>query len=218
MKGLLIKDFMLLKNQRQFMIIVGVFCFIFMFMNEDISFGISYMTVMFSMFTTSTISYDEYDNGMAYLFTLPVERKSYVKEKYIFGLGITLFTVMIASAASAFAFIIKKVNFDLEEFLIVIAVSCIVSILIFSTTIPLQIKFKAEKSRIVSMAACICAVALVFLVAKIGKIFGIDWERLIGNVMQAQWWILIIGCFAFGFMVMGISYMISLSIMKKKQF
>ena len=33
----------------------------------------------------SSISYDEFDNGNAFLFSLPITRKDYVLEKYIFG-------------------------------------------------------------------------------------------------------------------------------------
>ena len=78
MKGLLIKDFKLLKNQKQFFLIIGLITFMFLVTNDSPYFTITYATMMFSMFTMSTISYDEYDNGAAYLFSLPISRKGYV--------------------------------------------------------------------------------------------------------------------------------------------
>ena len=86
MKGLLIKDFKLLKNQKQFFLIIGLITFMFLVTNDSPYFTITYATMMFSMFTMSTISYDEYDNGAAYLFSLPISRKGYVAEKY-FGIA-----------------------------------------------------------------------------------------------------------------------------------
>ena len=58
MKGLLIKDFKLLKNQKQFFVVIGVISIMLLLTNENPSFTITYTTMMFSMFTMSTISYD----------------------------------------------------------------------------------------------------------------------------------------------------------------
>ena len=49
------------------------------------SFIIGYLTFIGSVFTLSTISYDEFDNGNAFLFSLPITRKLYALEKYVFG-------------------------------------------------------------------------------------------------------------------------------------
>ena len=76
MKGLLIKDIKLLKNQLRFyaaLVAIGLMMMIF---QDNIMFAISYISVMFGMFTLSSISYDEMDNGTAFLMTLPVTRKS----------------------------------------------------------------------------------------------------------------------------------------------
>ena len=45
-----------------------------------------------------TLSYDEFDRGYSFLFTLPVSKRGYVKEKYVLGLlfcgGIWLLSVL----------------------------------------------------------------------------------------------------------------------------
>ena len=96
MKGLLIKDFKLMKNQKQFFLMILFFCIFFVVINGNPAFMISYLMVMCSFFTLSTISYDDFDHGMGYLFTLPVTRKIYVTEKYVFGL--------LTSAAQSYNF------------------------------------------------------------------------------------------------------------------
>ena len=86
MKGLLIKDFKLLQGQKNFFITIIAIAGIMAIFMEDASFIIGYMTFVGSLFTLSTISYDEFDNGNAFLFSLPITRKDYILEKYGFGL------------------------------------------------------------------------------------------------------------------------------------
>ena len=98
MKGLLIKDLMLLKNQMRFFIMFSMLCLFMLFINFNPGYVIGYMTLIFVMFTFTTISYDEFDNGFTFLFTLPVSRKMYVREKYLYGIlsGITVWTLVFS--------------------------------------------------------------------------------------------------------------------------
>ena len=85
MKGLLIKDFKMLKSQKQFFAIITLIGILFLATYNSMSFVISYITIVFAMFGITSLSYDEADNGTAYLFSLPFDRKTYVAEKYIFS-------------------------------------------------------------------------------------------------------------------------------------
>ena len=49
------------------LIVIGMISF-----TEDVSFPLGFLTFALSLFTLSTISYDEFDNGYAFLFTLPI--------------------------------------------------------------------------------------------------------------------------------------------------
>ena len=80
MKGLLIKDFKLMKNQKNFFFIMIFIAAAMLFAEFESTFVVSYFTMIASMFVLSTISYDEYDNGYAFLFSMPFSRTSYVKE------------------------------------------------------------------------------------------------------------------------------------------
>ena len=86
MKGLFMKDFGLLKGQKQFFAVIVVMTVIFMTAYTNFAFIISYITIMIGIMTLTTISYDEFENGMGYLFTLPVSRREYVGEKYLFSI------------------------------------------------------------------------------------------------------------------------------------
>ncbi len=82
MKAMLIKDWKIMKWKKLFVLILCVFLAVFVVINDNPGFLISYMTLMASIFSISTVSYDEYNNGMVYLLALPISRSKYVEEKY----------------------------------------------------------------------------------------------------------------------------------------
>ena len=62
MKGLLIKDFKLFKNQYQFFLMILIVAILLSF-SSNVEFMIGYLSIIGTLFTLSTISYDEYNNG-----------------------------------------------------------------------------------------------------------------------------------------------------------
>ena len=77
MKGLFVKDIELMKQQKQFFILVVVMEVILNLAGSgSVSFATGYFTIVTAIFAITTISYDEFDNGLAFLMTLPVTRNS----------------------------------------------------------------------------------------------------------------------------------------------
>ena len=63
MKGLLIKDLQLMKNQGKGLIAILLVVAVFLGMSGmSPGFVTSYITLVFSIFTATSISYDEFDN------------------------------------------------------------------------------------------------------------------------------------------------------------
>ena len=107
MKGLLIKDWKLLKNQGRFFLMILAASLIPLFFSQNyVNFITSYLTFIFSVFVLSTLSYDSYDNGMIFLLSLPVSRRIYVQEKYLFSL-------LLASGAWLVSLILRVSVFSL---------------------------------------------------------------------------------------------------------
>lgn len=87
MKGLLVKDLSLMIKSKKvilFMLFIGIIGGI-----NDISFATGYILMVLAILSLSTISYDEANHGLKTLFTLPISKSDYVKEKYLFSLIIT---------------------------------------------------------------------------------------------------------------------------------
>lgn len=219
MKGLLIKDFKLLKVQKNFfLLILCIAIGIEIFTDStSSSFIIDFLSFVATLFTLSSISYDEFDNGNAFLFSLPITRKSYVIEKYGFGM-------ILGSSFWAFGTLIvilkevithKYVSIDtvIAAFIILPIVFAVLAVML-----PFQLKFGGEKGRI----AIICTLVIVFLIGivitKVANAFNINLSFLFHEIATLNSIILILVIIGITFFMLFVSYRISLSIMKKKEF
>lgn len=217
MRGLLIKDFKLLKNQAAFFAVVAVCCVGYSILYDNAAFAIT-MMMAFSMFTLSTISYDEYDNGMAFLFTLPFSRSEYVREKYVFGVLTSVSGLVVFSAIALGILTVKNSRFDLEEWVIGAVVGLLVTMLLLAITIPVQLKFGSERCRIALLAVIGGCVLAAYIASILVRTFGLDIVRLFNKIaVQSPALLIAGGCLA-GALVVALSYLVSLKIVKKKQF
>ena len=174
MKGLFLKDLGLVKGQKQFFGVILIMMVLFTTAYTNFAFIIAYITVMVGILTLTTISYDEFENGMGYLFTLPVSRREYVGEKYLFSIVTTLPGL---AAVSAFSFVfsrIRKIDFPVEEWVLSVVVSFLVVTAVLSIVIPLQLKFGADKSRVALMIVWGGGIMAVYLGIKACEAWGID--------------------------------------------
>ena len=117
MKGLLIKDFKLLKGQKNFFMAITAISIIMIIVSPGTSFPIGFLGFVGALFSLSSISYDEFDNGNAFLFSLPITRKDYVLEKYIFGLISGIMSLLLGTVISLVAIGITKTGSFNEIFL-----------------------------------------------------------------------------------------------------
>lgn len=217
MKGLLIKDFKLMLMQKNFFIIIIVVACLISISSQDPTFMIGFITLILSLFTVSTISYDEFDNGYPFLLTLPFSRKTYVLEKYVYGLilgtGAWIVSVMICSLM-----LIVQGKPVTSDMLIGAFVILPMFLVIESLMIPVHLRFGGEKGRYALIACAGVLVVIGFVVMKIVEIFHIDVLPLIlaidalGPVMFMMILLMI------GFLIMLVSLKVSLSIMNKKEF
>ncbi len=140
MKGLWIKDWRLLMQQKMFFLIVAgisVFCVL---SGQDLLFMVSYSSFLVVSVAVSTMSYDDTANGLAYIFTWPASRKQYVLEKYLFA------------GCAAGAIFGKSVHSEtgILDWLLQSLMILAMMIITLSVMIPIKLKFGAEKGRIVT--------------------------------------------------------------------
>lgn len=217
MKGLLIKDFKLMLMQKNFFIIIIVVACLISISSQDPTFMIGFITLILSLFTVSTISYDEFDNGYPFLLTLPFSRKTYVLEKYVYGLilgtGAWIVSVMICSLM-----LIVQGKPVTSDMLIGAFVILPMFLVIESLMIPVHLRFGGEKGRYALIACAGVLVVIGFVVMKIVEIFHIDVLPLILAIDALGPVMFMVILLMIGFLVMLVSLKVSLSIMNKKEF
>lgn len=212
MKGLLIKDFKLMKGQRNFLLMIIAISIGSAFAMEDLTFLVGYMTALCSMFTLSSISYDEFENGNAFLFSLPITRKSYVAEKYTFAL-------IVSGVSWVFSTVIATIAGGGNADVIMAALLIFAVLLLFlAIMLPVQLKFGGEKGRIVMFAVIGVIVLIGFFINEIADFFQVDPMELMNRLSSMSKGMLTI--IAFGIVMFGllVSYGVSVAIMKKKEF
>ena len=173
MKGLLIKDFMLMKQQKvSFMMIA--------FISIVLLFFVKTTTVVFSMlmygglaFSLNTIALDEMDNGNEFLFTLPFARKNYVKEKYTLCILIGGGLWLLGTAAALFSNALQPELERPGEYLGESFVYLIYLLLMPAVLLPLRLKYGCVNSAAaIMLAMAVIFTAMVLLSGGSGDFFG----------------------------------------------
>lgn len=168
MKGLLIKDAILLKNQGKTLILslVVIAAFLGIIGQSGGLFIVAYITIIISMFTVTTVSYDEFDNGGMFLMTLPVTRNTYVWEKYIFGISTSVAAWCVGMVAGTAVSLMEGMEESPAEYLAECSVNILIAWIFLSVLLPLRLKYDVEKARYVNMIVVGAGLAIAFLISR----------------------------------------------------
>lgn len=216
MRGLLEKDIRLLMHSKQTFV-----CFVALAVvlgvEQKSTFMLGYLTFFISAILVSTLSYDEMDHGFAFLFTLPINRKIYVREKYVFCMG---GAVIVWSLTMMLYVIILNVRHTpaviSEEVLKGLAFLPII-IFFLSLLLPMQLKFGVEKSRLVMIGVSgFVGVMIYYLAEKSGMLDGNSAVVLSAFDLTGDLAVDVIGLLIAAVLAV-VSYLCSCQIMKKKE-
>ena len=217
MTGLLIKDFRLLKVQKNFFALITFILFGQILFAENNFFAISFASLTFSLLSISTVSYDEFDNGNPFLFSLPVTRKGYVLEKYCFGLILggsawfvsTLLVVIVQ---------LTKGAASLSDLLLPPLAFLPLVLFFLAVMLPIQLKFGSEKGRIVLIGVIGLIFLLGVLAVKAAEALHIDLAFLFNSLSSLSMSTLILGAIAVMLLLLLLSLKISMAVMNRKEF
>lgn len=217
MKGLLVKDFKLMKGQKNFYFIMIAVAVIMALFFDNPSFMIGFLSFVMSLFTLSTISYDEFDNGNAFLFTLPVSRTNYTVEKYCLAL-------LLGGGAWVLSTILATVSAVIKETAAVsdIAMTAVtiipVLVVVQAVMIPFQLKFGGDKARIALIVAFGLLFVVGIMIVKAAEMFGINIAGIIDDLPLVRMGVIVTVLIATAAILLLVSMKISIAIMKKKEF
>lgn len=147
MKGLLVKDICLLLQRKRFFLILAAWALVMGYSMAETGFVVGWLCMIMAIFSLSTLNYDEYDNSMPFLMSMPVSAKDYAVEKYLFGFccGIVgwLFAILVELVLAVVKHNLGSLGESLSESLVFIPVIVIV----LSLSLPVELKWGAEKGR-----------------------------------------------------------------------
>jgi hypothetical protein len=220
MKGLLVKDFILVKNQCKTLLAFLALGFLMSLSMQDNA-GVVYMVMIISMFSLSTIGYDEFDNGFRFLFTLPTSRKAYVREKYLFYI-IFLIVGLVAGCGVGFLAEIFKDTGSVQNYLDNLCESIVGSILIGSVyagmLIPIRIKYDAEKAKLVNFGVLGGIAAIAYLIFRLKDNAGEVVVKIMETINGLNDIQIASAMIAFAVIVLLISEVIAEKIIEKKEY
>ena len=219
MKGLLIKDFKLMLNQKNFFIlIVLILGATACFLDFDYYFFIGYFMFICSLFTISTISYDEFDNGNAFLFTLPFSRSRYVEEKYCFGILAGTCSWFLSFVITTIIQMINFNNFIFSDWMLSTLVMLPIMFVMLAILIPFQLKYGSENGRIAIIIFLGGGFVVCYLLANLLAQSQINFNSLISFINNVDPLIILLIIFAICLAILFVSMKISKRIVLKKEF
>ena len=195
------------------MVVIGMMTF-----TDDIIFPVAFLCFIVSLFTVTTISYDDFDNSNMFLFTLPITRHHYVIEKYYLGLllgGISwVFATVLGMMATLF-----KGTLAITDFIMIALLILPIMIIIQVIMIPFQLQFGGDKGRI-AMIGVFGALALISLIVEKGvkDIFHIDLFQVFNALSTVSVGVFVVGVIVIALIILFVSLKVSLSIINKKEF
>lgn len=214
MAGLIDKDIRLLMQRKQTLVLAVGLALIIGFTQEG-TFILGYLPFLCIIFSISTISYDEMENGYTFLMTLPIDAKTYVREKYLFCIGGGVASWVLAAAIYFASEMIKGNDIEISSAAL-IAVSVLLTMVIFTVVmIPVQIKFGVEKSRIVMVIMFGIIAGISFLYTRVLGTEAVN--NVIAKLEQIEEKDIALGGFLITILVGIISYLICCRIMQNKE-
>ena len=217
MKGLLIKDFRLLLQQKYFLLFMLVAAVVLNFQIGE-AFAMGYMTSLCSFFAISSVIYDESENGYPFLLTLPVMREAFVREKYLFAVLCNIGTWFIAVLMSGTSKVISEGRFPEMEFysgiILVIPFFLVMAAVVF----PFQFKFGADRGKFVFLIALGFLFLIGYAVSKACDALGIDWEKMFTSLSALWRGVTELLIFVVSAAIVLVSCAISGKIMKRREF
>ncbi len=216
MSGLIEKDIRILLKRKQILYVFVILAVVFSFSMEG-SFIIGYLPFLAVVLCTSTIAYDEMENGYTFLLTLPTSRAQYVKEKFIFGHVFVAIVWALAVVLMFAASMIRHIPLDYMDELMSCALVLPMIMIILNIMLAFQIRFGAEKSRLAMAALAGIVVALGLIVKTVGGLIGIDGEGSLSYLDHMPYGLVLGLMVLLTVIVTVVAYMISKLSMDQKE-
>lgn len=221
MKGLFIKDFSYIKESKLLFLFLVLFGFGASYFYKMPTFVLGYFSVFPSIILMSTISYDSINHGFTSLFTMPIKKEDYLKQKYSLGILLGLLFLLFAICISSIGYYYRiQQSFSVinSDFLQGCFLTLMFSYFVIAIVTPVEIYFEAQRSQLAMIIVFGGLFVFVALIYFLTKLIGFDLESIIDALIENHLSIVTLSTGVLTLICNIISYHISLKLLNKKEY
>ncbi len=211
MKGLLLKDFCILKKQMKLMVVFVIFYAIWAVAAKMPTMMGTMVILLSIMMPISSMSYDEAGQWYRYAFSLPIPRRTLVLSKYVLGFLVSLGGLVVSAIGNIIILALTNGENALESWLTIIGFLEL-GVIFLSIIIPILFKYGVEKGRLFIVVIAVIPSLLVALLGSTLKTSGTLMPS--AELLQA----ILYSSPLFTLAIFLISFRISVGICRKKEY
>lgn len=211
MKGLLLKDFCILKKQIKLMVVFVIFYAIWAVAAKMPTMMGTMVILLSIMMPISSMSYDEAGQWYRYAFSLPIPRRTLVLSKYVLGFLVSLGGLVVSAIGNIIILALTNRENALESWLTIIGFLEL-GVIFLSIIIPILFKYGVEKGRLFIVVIAVIPSLLVALLGSTLKTSGTLMPS--AELLQA----ILYSSPLFTLAIFLISFRISVGICRKKEY
>ena len=162
MKGLLLKDWYMMKKYCRYYLFVSIGFIILSTISSGNMFFVFYPCLLAGMIPVNLLGYDERSRWTEYVGTLPYTKTQIVSAKYLIGLFTQIAMLTVICIAQGVKMGIDG-TFVLKEFLVLMMLLLVMASVASSLTLPFIFKYGVEKGRgaYYVMIGVVCAGSII---------------------------------------------------------
>lgn len=208
MKGLLIKDFMMIKKHCMMLVPIGLVFFVISVTSQASSMYFAYYSAaIFSMLPITVMAYDEANKWNKYEILLPIGRAKIVLEKYILLIIFIVPIILIESIGLA-----VTCNLSVSYTISLISIMLFCGTIAPTVVLPIIFRFGYLKGRIINIIIISIMAVVVNVIAATNSSNG----TLVESEFEPNEYSILVAVAAV--ILIGISLLISIQVYKKREF
>ncbi len=186
MKGLIIKDFYQMKSYLRVFLVVVLFCVLAGISNQDAIFMTYYPAILMGVMPITMFAYDEKEKFLRLLSALPIKRRTYVTEKYLFGFLLVLFACIATGTVQGIKMMMAG-GFVLIDFALIMTIPLAIGMVAPAIVLPLIFWLGTEKGRFVNIIVLVIALSFIKFFVDMGSDFQliVDAQQMVFLMMGA---------------------------------
>ncbi|WMJ84167.1 ABC-2 transporter permease [Oscillospiraceae bacterium LTW-04] len=163
MRGLLLKDILMLKSYARTLGALVIFYLIFGIVWDNVFFFAGMSGILCVMMVMSSFSYDNYAKWDQYGASLPVTRSDMVGAKYLLALLMAALGAIVSGLMYLVFVLVRKGDFS--ALIPIVLGTTAAGMFLISVLLPCIYKFGAEKARLVLMVAGVLIALIISAIA-----------------------------------------------------